>query len=349
MKKTVFTAYVALLLSLLMPLAGRALPASEKSEAPPVSAAPSPPAHTPTAEIAPGPIAGEDGPDTPPPTEGAALLTIRLLTEETVLELPLEEYLTGVLAAEMPASYPMEALKAQAVAARTYALYCADGGKHSQADVCADPGCCQAWQNEEAMESRWGADFEANRARLRQAVSETEGQILLYEGRPVFAAFHASSPGRTEDCGQVWNPRPYLVSVSSPETEETVPGLESSLRCEALDFRDTILSAYPQADFSAPPEDWLGQAEYDESGRVAELSVGGLPLRGTELRSLFHLRSAAFSLRFEEGAFVFTVLGSGHGVGMSQVGARLMAEGGADYREILNHYYTATELSCISG
>ena len=254
----------------------------------------------------------------------------------------MQDYLVGVLAAEMPADFPEEALKAQAVAARTYALYCADGGKHGGADVCADPGCCQAWQDGQARRDKWGGDWERCETRLAAAVSDTAGEILLYEGRPVFAAFHSSSAGATEDCGEVWNPRPYLVSVSSPETAETVPNFISSLRCAALDFRDTILSACPEADFSGPEEEWVGELRRDASGRVASVTVGGAELRGTALRSLFSLRSTAFTLAYEEGWFVFTVAGFGHGVGMSQYGARLMAEGGANYREILAHYYPGT-------
>lgn len=326
MKKTVLTAYVALLLSFLLPLSRRTPPAPEPTPPPaPESAAPA---------------ADRPAEETPPPR------TIRLKRADGVLELPLEDYLLGVLAAEMPASYPPEALKAQAVAARTYALYCAAGGKHGGADVCDDPGCCQAWQDDPALREKWGERYGENRDRLLRALAETRGQVLRYGGEPILAAFHASSPGATEDCGLVWSQSlPYLVSVSSPETAETVPGLASSLSCEVLDFRDAVLSAHPEADFSSPPEDWLGEAVTDGSGRVQRMTVGGAELRGTELRALFSLRSAAFRLEYREGRFQFSVLGSGHGVGMSQTGARLMAESGADYREILAHYYTGTELT----
>ena len=329
MKRTVLTVYVALLLCFLLLL-------GQRSPAVPSGVSPSPPG----AERPPVPEAAavpEPAPPSPP-------RRIRLLTGDGILELDEEDYLLGVVAAEMPASFPTEALKAQAVAARTYARYCAEGGKHAEADVCADPGCCQAWQDEPALREKWGGQFEEYRDKLRRAVEETRGQLLVYEGQPVFAAFHASSPGATEDCGRVWNPRPYLLSVPSPETAETVPDLESRLCCEALDLRDTILSARPEADFSGPADCWLGEVCYDESGRVEALELGGVSLSGTEMRSLFSLRSAAFTLEYREGQFCFTVRGSGHGVGMSQQGARLMAEEGADYREILAHYYTGTEL-----
>ena len=283
--------------------------------------------------------------ETPLPAPRPAAETIRLLNAAgTVEELEMQDYLTGVVAAEMPADFPMEALKAQAVAARTYAVYCADGNKHGEADVCADFGCCQAYQDEQARREKWGADFERCENRVQSAVEATAGEMLVYEGRAVFAAFHSSSAGATEDCGEVWNPRPYLVSVSSPETAETVPNFISSLRCAPLDFRDTLLSAFPDCDLSGEPETWLGALTRDASGRVASVELGGTAIKGTTLRSLFSLRSTAFTLEYTEGWFVFTVAGFGHGVGMSQYGAKLMAEAGDDYKSILAHYYPGTEL-----
>ena len=327
MKKTVFLAYLALLLAFLPYLLRPVSPAAEET-AEPASAAEPIPAQEP-----------------PPVSAGVpAAATIRVLINGAVEEMDMQDYLTGVLAAEMPADFQPEALKAQAVAARTYALYCAAAGKHGDADVCTDYSCCQAWQDDAALREKWDADYDAHLQKLRRAVDETAGQYLSYEGQPVFAAFHSSSAGATEDCGQVWNARPYLVSVPSPESSETVPGYVSELVCAPLDFRDVLLSACPEADFSGAPEGWLGSEHRDESGRVAELTLGGHPFKGTELRSLFSLRSTAFTLEYADGHFVFTVTGSGHGVGMSQYGANVMAAQGADYREILAHYYPGTVL-----
>ena len=278
-------------------------------------------------------------PEVPPPSR-----SIRLLAGDELLELPLEDYLVGVVAAEMPASFPEEALKAQAVAARSYALRQLGSGKHPEADLCADPGCCQAWHSEASLLESWGGDAAEQLARIRAAVEATAGEILSYEGEPVLAVFHSSSPGRTEDSSRIWNALPYLVSVSSPETARDVPGFMSELRCAPLDFRDVILSAYPQADFSGPEEDWIGPFERDPGGRVSYQELGGVAIPGKELRRLFSLRSAAFSLSYEDGVFLFTVTGFGHGVGMSQYGAMVMAREGADYRQILSHYYPGTEL-----
>lgn len=328
MRKSILCAYISLLLCwliTLLPVPARTEPAKPESPA-------APPAETAAAL----------------PAFSAPQALRVLLADGAIAEMALEDYLLGVVAAEMPADFPMEALKAQAVAARSYALYCASGHKHGEADVCTDFACCQAWMDEPAREARWGDAYARCAPRIENAVRETAGQLLTWEGAPVFAAFHSSSAGATEDCGAVWNPVAYLRSVPSPETAETVPNFLSSLRCAPLDFRDTILSAFPEADFSGPEESWLGELRRDESGRTASMVSGGTEIRGTELRRLFSLRSTAFTLAYNEGAFVFSVAGFGHGVGMSQYGAAVMAEEGGDYRAILAHYYPGTTLARLA-
>lgn len=336
MKKTVFLAYVALFLCILLPAVrldrqGEILP--ELPAGPSPTDMPSPETQTeptPDKRALPAPAAPET-------------LTV-LMADGSAQSMDMQEYLMGVVSAEMPASFAAEALKAQAVAARSYAIYCAQTGKHGAADVCTDPGCCQAWKDEAARQSGWGENYGDYAQKIASAVAETEGQYLSYEGKAVFAAFHSSSAGATEDCGAVWNPLPYLVSVRSPETVLDVPNYISTLECAPIDFRDVLLSAYPEADFTGEPDTWIGPVVYDDSGRVESAELGGVRLRGTELRGLFSLRSTAFELRYSEGRFVFTVTGFGHGVGMSQYGAKVMAENGADYVEILAHYYTGTVL-----
>lgn len=337
MKKTILLAYFALFIAFLPPVLSHKLPESPaEATAPPAESAV--PAQTPEPTAAPLQAAAAAQAASPAPEK------IVVQTAEGITEMDMQEYLVGVVAAEMPASFAPEALKAQAVAARTYALYCAAGNKHQDADVCTDYTCCQAWISDSAMRENWGEDYEANAEKIRAAVAETEGQYLVYEGEPVFAAFHSSSAGATEDCAQVWNPRPYLVSVDSPETAADVPDYISRLECAPLDFRDTILSAYPQADFTGEESEWIGTLKLDTSGRVESAVLGGVEIKGTELRSLFSLRSTAFTLEYTEGRFIFTVTGYGHGVGMSQYGAQVMAQNGEDYTNILAHYYTGTVL-----
>ncbi len=347
MKKTILLSLLALVLTIALPQPPAARSAPQSS--PTAVAAPLlPPTETVSPLPSPSPLPLPSLSPAAPPSMPPLPDTIRLLAGEETLELPLEDYLCGVVAAEMPASFPEEALKAQAVAARTFTLSSASAYKHGEAAVCADPGCCQAWLSEESLRARWGDDYEARARKIRTAVEETAGQILCYGDEPVFAAFHSSSAGATEDCGEVWNPRPYLISVSSPETAEDVPNYVSTVSCWPTDFRDTLLSLHPEADFSGPANGWIGEIRRDASGRVAEAALGGVSFEGTELRRLFSLRSTAFDLRLEDGLFVFTVTGFGHGVGMSQYGAKVMAEQGAAYSEILAHYYPGTELVLLT-
>ena len=223
-------------------------------------------------------------------------------------------------------------------------MYCASFSKHGEAQVCTDSRCCQAWQSEEELRTRWGEDYEQNAGIIRAAVEDTRGEYLASGGQAVFAAFHSSSASATENSADVWSAVPYLVSVESPETAEDVPNYISTVVCSPIDFRDTVLSAHPEADFSGEEETWIGELRHDAAGRVASVTLGGVELGGKELRSLFSLRSTAFELAYVAGSFTFTVTGFGHGVGMSQYGADKMARLGADYREILAHYYPGTEL-----
>ena len=326
MKKTFLLPVLALLLGMGLPLPAQDGPRGAAEPVPVLTAG--------RTEAAPEPA----------PALSLCPQTLLLRDGDRLLELSTEDYLCGVLAAEMPASFPEEALKAQAVAARSYLLSRASSGRHPDAAICADPGCCQAWLGEEALRERWGADYDANAAKIRAAVEATAGELLCYEGQPILAAFHSSSDAATEDSAAVWGAQPYLVSVSSPETEADVPGYRSELRCWPTDLRDTLLSLRPEADFSGPIGGWIGEILRDESGRVAEAELGGVFFSGPELRQLFSLRSTAFTLSLEDGIFVFSVTGHGHGVGMSQYGAKVLAERGADYREILAHYYPGTEL-----
>lgn len=284
-------------------------------------------------------------PPTPPVREsGEEELPITIIHQGEPLTMDMHSYLTGVVAAEMPAAFPVEALKAQAVAARTYAAYCTAEARHDSGQLCSYSGCCQAWMDEPAMRERWGADYELYHRRIADAVRATAGQYLSYQGQPVLAAFHSSSPGATESSASVWNELPYLVSVKSPETAENLPQLVSCVRVAELDFRDVLLSQFPEADLSGEAENWLGPIKRNESGRVESMSIGGAEIAGTRLRQLFSLRSTAFEVKAEGGEIVFTVWGFGHGVGMSQYGAQLMAQQGADYIAILAHYYPGTEL-----
>ena len=267
---------------------------------------------------------------------------ITLLRGDKTVKLSVSDYLHGVLAAEMPVSFEPEALRAQAVAARSYLERGIKTGRHENADICDSPDCCQAYLSDDELRKSWGKNYDAYIALIDAAVSDTDGEYLSYGGEAAFCAFHSSSAGATEASAEVWNEVPYLVSVSSPESSEDVPGYVSRLELKDIDFRDTILYARPDADMTGEPDTWIGKTEINGSGRVGTMVIGGEEFTGVELRELFSLRSAAFTVAHEDGRFVFSVTGYGHGVGMSQYGANVMAKQGHSYTEILSHYYPGT-------
>lgn len=271
---------------------------------------------------------------------------VRVLCGDEVIRISVYDYLVGVVAAEVPASFESEALKAQAVAARTYLQRNLNGtSKHENADICSSPDCCQAYMASDELKEKWGKNYDKFIEIIKDAVSETDGEYLSYEGEPIMAAFHSSSAGKTEDSDAIWGDYPYLVSVSSPEGEDDVPNYISTLSLRDIDFRDTVLYLKPEADMTGDAEDWVSDTKRDLSGRVESMTIGGVEFSGRELRELFSLRSTAFELEHEDGEFTFTVTGYGHGVGMSQYGANVMAKGGADYKEILEHYYPGAVLT----
>jgi stage II sporulation protein D len=266
-------------------------------------------------------------------------------TPEGVREMTMAEYLPMALSGEMPASFHGEALKAQAVALRSYALYCRENRKsaHPEADVCTDSACCTAASDEETLRKAWGGSFETYYAKVCAAVSDTDGQYLAWQDEPALAVFHSSSMGQTESGENLWSALPYLVSVSSPETAEDVSNLVTTVEVSPEDFKETVRQVYPALELDGAPEQWLGECRRSSSGRVAGVTVGGEEISGASMRAMFSLRSTDFDLEYN-GSFVFTVRGYGHGVGMSQYGANVMANRGSGYDEILQHYYPGTEL-----
>ena len=271
-------------------------------------------------------------------------VTLTIQDGDTTEQMTLERYLTGVVRGEMPASFEMEALRAQAAAERSYVYYQLAAGRkdaHPDADFCTDHTCCSAYLSETAAREKWGGDFAPWNTRVEQAVSDTDGQVVLYNGRPILAVFHSSSAGRTAAAGDVWSgDLPYLVSVDSPEGEETVPNYYSTVTFTAAEAKEKLLAAHPELKLSGTPDRWFGAAAENGSGRVETVSVGGTDIEGTELRRIFGLRSACFTVAADSESVTFRVTGYGHGVGMSQYGANQLAKEGKTWQEILEWYYT---------
>ncbi len=336
------------LLVLLLSLAGpRRAAARAGGQATQPTAAP-----VPAAAPAAAPPAAEPAPaaETPVPSSGDASFQVDVLFGTAVRSLSLREYLVGVVAAEMPASFETAALEAQAVAARTDTLYrLTVSHPHREAACCTDPGCCKAWASPEDLRARWGDDYGRWLAKIAAAVDATDGEILLYGDEPIFAAFHAASSGRTEDSENVWTAAlPYLRGVATEETAERVPGFCRSTVFTEAELAARVREGVPGAELTGDPGGWLADARRSASGRLLSVSVGGVTLSGTAFRSLLGLRSAAVTWTREEGAFRFDTEGFGHGVGMSQYGAEVMAEEGSGCAEILLHYYTGVRLGDMS-
>ena len=270
--------------------------------------------------------------------------SVRLLSEGQTAELSLHDYLIGVVMSELPASFEPEAMRAQAIASRTFALHCA---KHDGADVCAGSGCCQGWTDEAQLRERFGEGYEAFYEKAKSAVESTDGQVLEYEGKLIDATFFSCSGGRTEDAAAVWGSSvPYLQPVESPG-EEQAQNFHTQVSLAAGEFARTILAAAPEARLTGDPAAWLGEAAPTPGGGVDTMRIGGVLFSGTELRGLFSLRSARFTLAWDGEQFTFDVYGSGHRVGMSQYGAQAMALAGADAETILKTYYTGVELATL--
>ena len=275
---------------------------------------------------------------------------VRLQTREgEITELTMAEYLWGVVAAEMPASFEEEALKAQACAARTYTVIRQNSAasKHPEADICGDSTCCQAYIERSAAEARWGLNAGEYGGKIDRAVAGTDGLGVLYAGQPIQALFFSSAAGRTVDAAEVWgNSVAYLKSVDSPEGDE-VPNYHSQVTLTGEEVKTLTLETYPGADLSGDPSAWFGEASRNEGGGVVSMPLGGITLTGGQLRALFSLRSACFTVTWDGERFTFDVTGYGHGVGMSQYGANAMAKDGSSFEDILTWYYTGAEVGAL--
>ena len=286
-----------------------------------------------------------------PGSDASRLVRVRM-EDGTAATLTLADYLWRVVAAEMPASFEREALRAQAVTARTYTLYQMGIGtnpNHPEADMCTDIACCQAYLDPDQAAANWGDGASAYAAKITDAVSSTDGQAIFYEGALIDAVFFSSAAGRTLDAVEVWGGSvPYLTGVESPEGEE-VPNYHTTAAVSLEDFRETFLAQYPQADLSGDPSGWFQSLRPTSSGGVNTVEVGGVVVKGSELRSLFGLRSAHFTVTAGAEGVAFSVTGYGHGVGMSQYGANAMARAGASWQEILEHYYTGVTIAPLEA
>ena len=257
------------------------------------------------------------------------------------------DYIIGVLAGEMDPDSPKQALKAQAVAAYTYALYKRNlrFEKGYEYDMTSGYSSDQEYLEKTEQVALWQENYSQKRGILEEIFDEVKGYAITFGGRPILAVYHSVSAGKTETAASVWGGNyPYLQSVIS-DADLLSPQYTSKVSYSAFDFADKALDL--GVTLVGAPQTWLGEATRSEGGYITEYILAGHEIRGVDMRSAFALPSANFELKYENEKFVFTVKGKGHGVGMSQYGAKYMAEQGANYEKILEYYYPGTVVEKI--
>ncbi len=273
--------------------------------------------------------------------EPQAFEDFNILIDGEVKKIAANDYIFGVVAAEMPAMYEKEALKAQAVAAYTFACYRKAVREGEEYDLTADPETDQCYITREAAKEKWGEAYEEYASKIGECIEEVLGTLVTYNGETALTVYHAISPGVTVDCKDVWGSElPYLASVESMG-DKLSDGYLSEAVFTAEELSEALKSI---ASPSGEPQNYFTNITTAESGRVTSIDYCGKSVGGGELAKVLSLRSANFSVEYKEGVFVFSIKGYGHGVGMSQNGANYMAKQGSDYEEILLHYYSGTTL-----
>jgi stage II sporulation protein D len=280
---------------------------------------------------------------------GGKTVDVYVVKEKKLVKMGLEDYVMRVTAGEMPATYDLEALKAQACAARTFTVRRMQGGgcgKVKGADICTDSGHCQAYKSPEDMKKNWGAEYLTKYKKVKQAVEETKGKIIVYKGEPITALYHSTSGGYTENSEDVFvSAKPYLRSVKSEGEEPYAPRFRGEVTVSNKDFAAKLRAFSGAIDVpaAAVPES-VTNIKRSPTGRVLTLKVDGKQLTGRDIRKIFNLNSTNFKISYKDNKVVFDTLGYGHGVGLSQTGANAMAKKGAGYEEILKHYYSGVDI-----
>ena len=264
-------------------------------------------------------------------------INIRILREDNRIDtIDLEEYLVGVLAAEVPVSFEEEALKAQAVASRTYALKQIQNNSDKEYDV-TDNVLTQVYYSDDMLKERWQDSYDSNIERIKEAINSTNGEYLTYDGDIIYAFFFSTSNGMTEDNKNVFGKElDYLKPVDS-SFDETETNIVNTILFEKEEFFNKLNIEYNN-------EIIISDIDKSESGRTLFLSINGISFKGREFQKLLGLRSNDFDIEINDNNINITTRGYGHGVGMSQYGANALAKQNKNYIDILKYYYTGVEL-----
>lgn len=280
------------------------------------------------------------------PPEETTVDTVKVMNvgSQNITEMPLRDYLIGVVAAEVNAAYHEEAIKAQVIAAHTMILYSKEHKNQglNGADISNSSATHQGFLTENEQRSKWGDNHDTYREKIEKCVDEVIDFVIFYDDKPINAVFHSISNGKTENATDVWGGEyPYLISVNSVG-DKLSPAYLSEVKVSTEKFKETM--SKNGAELGNELSKWVEKITNTATGMVKEITIGGKSFKGTEIRTLFGLKSSTFTLEYTDENFIFTVSGYGHGVGMSQYGADYMAQQGFTYKEILKHYYVGTEI-----
>ncbi len=283
----------------------------------------------------------------PQPEKEVTAVKVMNADSKNITEMSLEDYLVGVIAEEMNASYNEEAIKAQAVAAHTMLLYSKEHKNQglNGADITDSPATHQGFLTPAEQQKKWGKSYEKNYNKIKSCVAEVLDYVIFYDSQPINAVFHSTSNGKTENASDVWGGNyAYLISVDSsgdlksPEYDSTAEFTESEFK-KALENEGVKLQK--------SSDEWVGEITNTDTGMVESIVLGDKTFKGTEVRKIFSLKSSTFSIEHKDDKFIFKVKGYGHGVGLSQYGSNYLANEGYSYKEILAHYYPNTTIEKI--
>ncbi len=272
---------------------------------------------------------------------------VKVLYKDTgiIEEKKIDEYIVNVVAAEMPVDFESEALKAQAIVARTYTIYkVTKDKKHNDADICTDSNCCQAWISKEDRFEKWEESKVEKWNKLVSAVNETKGKYITYNGEIINAFFHSNSSGKTEKPEDVWGGSLPYLDVVETSGEENYTSYKSEMVVSKKDFINVLKDKFDSFEIDFENNDCIKIIDYTDSGRIKKIQIGNIIFSGTDIRKYFSLKSTNFSVEIREDDIIFYVLGYGHGVGLSQTGSDALAKNGFTVDEIIKHFYKNIEI-----
>lgn len=284
-------------------------------------------------------FANKSSKKTPPTPENHIALYDTKTKKQT--SIPFDEYLYYVVAAEMPASFHTEAIKAQVICSRTYSVKKSKSSTHPDgSDICTDINHCQAYTNDEELKTLWKENYNYYKNKIKSAIKDTKDMIITYDNEPIDAIYHSSNNGYTENSEDVWQkPLPYLKSVKSPD--EGSPNFNFTYHISCDDLFNKVKDKYKNATMSKG----IGKITYTKGKNVKNINLYSVDISGVELRKLLNLKSASFDIEENENTVKITTHGYGHGVGMSQYGANTLAHQGKKYNDIISHYFKDTKIS----